>query len=88
MKNQSSNVTIRDCVKQITEAPDSRTSAEFSHEQTSHLKCFPACFAALPEQDEFHLGGGAFNDGGRVLVTPPIKDLVVDLMDRQIQIKE
>lgn len=33
----------------------------------------------LPEQDEFHLGDGALNDGRGVLVTPPIKNLVVNL---------
>lgn len=47
------------------------------------MKGFPACLAILPEQNEFHLGSGALNDGRGILVTPPVKDLAVDLTDKQ-----
>lgn len=43
-----------------------------------------ACTAVLPEQNEFHLGGGALNDGRGVLVAPPIENLVVNLKCRQV----
>ncbi len=55
----------------------------FNVRMNRKMKNFPACLAVLPEQDEFHLGGGALDDGRGVLVAPPIKDLVVNLTDRQ-----
>lgn len=55
---------------------------------TSYHQSLPACLAVLPEQDEFHLGGGALNDGRCVLVTPPIKNLVVNLMEKRRQSDE
>lgn len=40
----------------------------------------------LPEEDQLYFSRGALDDGRGVLVTPPIKNLVVDLVEGQTDI--
>ena len=34
----------------------------------------------VPDQDDVDFSGGIFDEGGGVLVTPPVQDLTVDLL--------
>lgn len=43
--------------------------------------------SVLPEEDQLYFSSGALDDGRGVLVTPPIKNLVVDLAEEQTDIK-
>lgn len=42
--------------------------------------------SVLPEEDQLYFSSGALDDGRGVLVTPPIKNLVVNLAEGQTDI--
>lgn len=44
-----------------------------------HMLSQHALQSVLPEEDEFDLRSSALDNGRGVLVTPPIKNLIVDL---------